>query len=275
MYRNKSYNIQKPRFTIIMPVYNEEENIANSIKSIICQTYKSFELIIIDDGSTDNTPDILSQFSDLPKIKLIRQKNAGTAAARNHGLQLASGQYICFLDGDDKYSPDRLEVINNYLEDNSFVKCLVTNYAIWNGRKLSEPILKEAPGKITRHGLPNALFPSLVFHFDVFDKIGLFDTKFYYIEDVDMWCRLHIHGYHVDFVDHCSYYYNRYGENNKTSQKNSKEISKDVIKIDMKYMLYKKQKLHIRFLFFKWFIGNIKNYILNFVIFQKHKRFNN
>ena len=134
--------MQKPRFSIIMPAYNDEEYIVQAIESVLNQTCQSFELIVIDDGSTDNTPVALSRFREHPKVKTMRQKNGGTAAARNTGLRLASGEYIGFLDSDDFYTPDRLATVNSYLVENQDVQCVATDHTIWNGERFLGPAAK-------------------------------------------------------------------------------------------------------------------------------------
>jgi len=121
-----------------MPVYNDEKYVGKAIESVLQQTYRSFELIIVDDGSTDGTPDVLAKFKNHPKVKIIRQENGGTAVARNTGLRYARGEYIAFLDSDDFYTPDRLEVINRYIEKHrSGINCFATDVAIWNGLVIS------------------------------------------------------------------------------------------------------------------------------------------
>ena len=92
------------KFSIIIPAYNAEKYIMNALESIKNQIYKNLELIIVDDGSTDNTSSIINKFIDENKtmdIKTVRIENSGPAHARNIGLELASGAYFCFLDSDD------------------------------------------------------------------------------------------------------------------------------------------------------------------------------
>lgn len=95
------------KFSIIMPAYNEENKISNAIKSILNQTYKNFELIIINDGSTDNTLKIINQYKG-KNIKVINQKNLGVSAARNAGIKESQGNYILFIDADDYIDNDLL-----------------------------------------------------------------------------------------------------------------------------------------------------------------------
>lgn len=94
-------------FTIIIAVYNGEKTIKKAIQSIIDQTYAAYEIIIVDDGSTDNTKNIITPFSD--KVHYIYQQNSGVAAARNKAVAAAQGEWLCFLDADDWYYPNRLQ----------------------------------------------------------------------------------------------------------------------------------------------------------------------
>ena len=91
-----------PALSVIVPVYNAEAYLKTCIESILNQSWKDLELLLIDDGSTDSSPQICDQFARYDqRVHVIRQTNAGAAAARNHGLDLASGSYITFVDSDD------------------------------------------------------------------------------------------------------------------------------------------------------------------------------
>lgn len=95
-------------FSIITPTFNRAHMLPTAIKSVLSQTYSNWELIIIDDGSTDNTSKVVKGYTD-DRIKYIYQENAERSAARNKGISLASGKYICFLDSDDFYLPHHLD----------------------------------------------------------------------------------------------------------------------------------------------------------------------
>jgi glycosyltransferase involved in cell wall biosynthesis len=103
--------------SIIMPAYNAVDTIMRAIKSVINQSYDKWELIIVDDGSKDATSDAVNAFDDM-RIKCVRQKNAGPAAARNRGLELATGEYIAFIDADDMIHRNYLERLVEMLEEN-------------------------------------------------------------------------------------------------------------------------------------------------------------
>lgn len=104
-----------PTVSIITPVYNGERFIRESLDSALAQTYLDWELIAVDDGSTDSTPEILREYTD-PRVRIIRQANQGEATARNTGLAQATGKYVAFLDADDLYLPNALADMVEYLE---------------------------------------------------------------------------------------------------------------------------------------------------------------
>ncbi len=93
--------------SVIIPLYNKELSVGRAIASVLAQHYSSFELLVIDDGSTDESYERAAEFTD-PRVRLIRQSNQGVAAARNQGMSQARGKYLCFLDADDQYLPEFL-----------------------------------------------------------------------------------------------------------------------------------------------------------------------
>ena len=100
----------KEKVSIILPVYNREDTIRNTIDSVIQQTYKNFELIIIDDGSNDDSQKICSEYVQKDdRIKLIKKENGGPSQARNVGLEMANGKYLMFIDSDDEYKTNMIE----------------------------------------------------------------------------------------------------------------------------------------------------------------------
>lgn len=103
-------------FSVILPVYNGERYIDDAVESALKQRERDWELIIINDGSTDGTGRALEKYKSLPRIKIIAQKNLGVSAARNRGIAASSGDYIAFLDADDVWSEDHLEVMRDMIK---------------------------------------------------------------------------------------------------------------------------------------------------------------
>lgn len=107
-------------FTIIMPAYNAERDIVKAIDSVLNQTYKKFQLIVVDDGSTDSTPNIIDNYADNYGIIALHQSNQGIAAAYKTAFSYMKGDYVTFLDSDDYFESNTLETINQALQSNSF-----------------------------------------------------------------------------------------------------------------------------------------------------------
>lgn len=98
-------------FSIIVPVYNAEKYIARCIESILVQSFKNYELILVNDGSKDRTKEILNRYQDNPNCIVIYQENSGVSVARNRGIELAKGKYICFVDADDYVADNYFETL--------------------------------------------------------------------------------------------------------------------------------------------------------------------
>ena len=126
----------KPLVTVIIPVYNNAEYIQHTLESVYDQTYKNHEIIVIDDGSSDESPKILAEQGR--RIKLLTQKNEGAAVARNRGLERASGEFIAFLDGDDLWVEDNLERKIRILQHQPSVVGVFSNFSIFGDNILHE-----------------------------------------------------------------------------------------------------------------------------------------
>lgn len=127
----------EPFFSIIIPTYNRAHTIRKPIDSIINQSFGDWELIIVDDGSTDNTKSVVDSYTDT-RIKYGWQENQERSAARNHGIKLANGEWICFQDSDDEYLPDHLEVLYNGICRFPEYKVLRTGMYIYINGKLAK-----------------------------------------------------------------------------------------------------------------------------------------
>lgn len=108
----------RPRYSIIIPTYNRASSIEQTLTSCFEQTYQNLEVVTVDDGSSDDTLDVLGRITD-PRLVIVRQENAGPAAARNHGMRIARGEYIAFLDSDDIWLPDFLKQCESALSQES------------------------------------------------------------------------------------------------------------------------------------------------------------
>lgn len=122
-----------PRVSVIIPVFNKAKWIEETLMSVVCQSYKDWECIIIDDGSTDNSLDVVYNFTNKhPGVwKIITQSNRGQCVARNRGIEESSGEYIAFLDGDDCWSENKLEVQVSMLSENKNASLVICPYLIY------------------------------------------------------------------------------------------------------------------------------------------------
>ena len=185
-----------PKVSVVMSVYNEERHVEEAIRSILDQTFKDFEFIVVDDGSTDKTPQILRSFSD-PRLKIIRQRNMGLTKALNRGISLAEGEYIARMDADDVSLPERLERQVKFLDENPEVGIVGTAYYEIDaeGRILGRerfPTRDEDLRKVLIRYNP-FFHASVMIRRTVFEKVGLYDESFPYAQDYELWFRVARH----------------------------------------------------------------------------------
>lgn len=114
-------------FSVIIPLYNKADTIERAVRSVLAQTFPQFELIIVDDGSTDGGAEVVRSISD-PRIRLIRKENGGVSSARNAGIEASKFEYVTFLDADDEYLPDCLETYRVLIEKYPAVGCWAAGY---------------------------------------------------------------------------------------------------------------------------------------------------
>lgn len=130
-----------PKFSVIIPLYNKELYIKNTINCVLTQTITDLELIVVDDGSTDNSQTVVKDIKD-SRIKLIQQSNAGVSAARNHGIREAVGEYICFLDADDFWTKDFLEIAESLFVKFPEAGMVCPSYQVAYRDKIVHPVWK-------------------------------------------------------------------------------------------------------------------------------------
>ncbi len=196
----------KPTVSIVIPTYNRRKLIGRSIKSVLDQTYRDFELIIVDDASTDNTEEIVSSFND-ERIRYVRhEENKGEAAARNTGVKAARGDYIAYQDSDDEWFPEKLARQIELLEDASpGVGVIYT--AFWktgNHGRTYIPFswVSQKDGDIHKELLKGNFIgsPVVLIKKECFSNVGLFDERLRNLVDWDMWLRISKR-YHFRCVD--------------------------------------------------------------------------
>lgn len=181
-----------PFFSVIIPTFNRASLISKAIQSVIDQTYTNWELIIIDDGSNDNTNQVVEKFND-SRIKYNYQHNQERSVARNNGIKFSSGRYICFLDSDDYYVQNRLQMLYDELFVRHFpIEFFYTPVLIQKNGTLQKPAVRESIGSLI--GLDKIIMSTI--HSQqvcaaktIFDEFK-FDPRFHISEDVELWLRI-------------------------------------------------------------------------------------
>ena len=170
-----------PLVTSIIPAFNREKYIAEAIESVLNQTYRNIEIIVIDDGSTDNTPRILSSYNG--KIKYFLQPNSGASAARNSGISKASGDFISFLDSDDLWEKNKISLQMECFENNPGIDICLCNTKIFSEKKITDFDQKYIIA--TPYHLCSILIKK-----DVLKRVGYFKTNLKSGEDTDFFLRI-------------------------------------------------------------------------------------
>jgi glycosyltransferase involved in cell wall biosynthesis len=182
------------KVSVLMPVYNGEKYIREAIDSILGQTFKDFEFLIIDDGSTDKTREILENYDD-SRIKLINnKKNIGLTKSLNKGLKLARGEYIARQDSDDVSMPKRLEKEVSFLNHNKNTALVGTYYYMINERdkilKIIKPPTKSEEIKIGLLKGNQFGHGSVMFRVECIKEVGYYREELGSVEDYDLWLRV-------------------------------------------------------------------------------------
>ena len=202
----------QPRFSVIVPLYNKAPYVRKALESILTQSYKDFECIVVDDGSTDGSLDIVRSL-DIGdrRLKIISQKNAGVAAARNRGVKESKGEYVCFLDADDWWEPTFLEEMDKLIREYPEAGLYATNYVYYKPGK-THVALKLNRGYMNYpeayvHGEMPVTSITTCMSRKVFDEMGGFPIGIKLGEDFLLWAKTALH-YKVAFCEKPLAYYN-------------------------------------------------------------------
>lgn len=206
-----------PEVSVIIPTYNRGAYVAQAIESVLAQKYKDYEIIVVDDGSTDDTGERVIKYGD--RVRYIHQENRGPSAARNTGILHAKGKYIAFCDSDDRFLPGKLEKQMEYIRSHPKCRFLYTWYYNVNDRgkitKLRKPLRCRSREQL-QYCLLTRKFTirtsTVLVHKSCFRKAGLFNEKYWYSQDWDMWLRLAAY-YRGDCLEEPLAEYRLHGDN--------------------------------------------------------------
>lgn len=193
-----------PCVSVIVPTYNRASVLKRAVESVLSQSFCDWELIVVDDGSTDNTQDLLKSYVNHSKVRFFKTKNKGVSAARNLGVRQALGSWIAFLDSDDQWLPEKLEKQVNYSKKHRDIS-IVHGDEVWIRQGVRVNPMKKhqkSGGDIFAQALKLCcISPSAVFiKKNLFDKVGGFKENFPVCEDYDLWLRITGH-YPVGYID--------------------------------------------------------------------------
>jgi glycosyltransferase involved in cell wall biosynthesis len=178
--------------SVVIPTYNRAAIVAEAVESVLAQDGVDFELIVVDDGSTDDTPSRLERFSS--RVHYHRQTRSGVSASRNRGVALSRAPLIAFLDSDDLWLPGKLQVQRTFMDrDPEAMICQTEEIWVRNGRRVNPKTRHRKPsGDIFRRSLELCLVsPSAVMiRRELFDRVGHFDESLPMAEDYDLWLRV-------------------------------------------------------------------------------------
>tara|TARA_B100001059_G_C17831577_1_gene585021 strand:+ start:1811 stop:2677 length:867 start_codon:yes stop_codon:yes gene_type:complete len=181
------------KVSILLPVYNDEEFISKSVSSVLKSTYKNFELIIINDGSTDKSPEIINDFKD-PRLKLYDKQNSGLIESLNYGLTKCNSEIIMRMDGDDEISENKIEIqLKSFLNSDSVLHGTGAKIIDNSSRVLQEISVNEDHKDIInnlRTLNTSMIHPSIMFYKDIILKSGGYDSKFEVAEDYELYYRI-------------------------------------------------------------------------------------
>lgn len=249
--------------SVVIPLYNKEKSITTTLESVFAQSYTDYEIIVVDDGSTDNGATVVENIitkclmSNVKcQIRLISKPNGGVCSARNMGIEEARGEYIALLDADDQWDKDYLSEQVRLIHDFPNAALSGINYTeLYKGRlvrQLATGLPEGYRGYVENYfQMPNRVSDlfcssSVVIRKDVFEEVGLFDERMKYSEDIDMWYRI-IANFKVAFFDRNMVSY-LYDAENRAMNRNRQLRDWLPFYVDK----YKDSKFKHNKIFYKW-----------------------
>ena len=193
-----------PLVSVIIPTHNSAQYLCEALDSVLTQTFKDYEVLVVDDGSQDQTKDLLDQY--YPMVRYTFQPHSGPARARNNGIQQATGEFIAFLDADDIWLPTKLERQVAHLQQNPDTACVFTEHGLFD----SKGVFRHSVGKRTllmKGDLIRNIFrhdgvatPTVMVRKTVLADVGYFDEELITAEDENLWMRIAMR-HRIDLID--------------------------------------------------------------------------
>lgn len=176
---------KRPLVSAIIPVYNCELYLAEAIESVLAQTYRPIEIIMVDDGSTDGTADVAKRYATV--VRYVRQPNSGAPAARNRGAELAQGDFLSFLDADDTWVEDKLERQMACFDGDQELDVVCGHVQHFISPDVQEEL--EAKVRCPERPMPGPGLVTMLVHREAFQRVGPLDTRLRIGESLNWWAR--------------------------------------------------------------------------------------
>ena len=215
-----------PKVSIIVPVYKTKDTIKECVDSLLCQTLKDIEIVLVDDGSPDESGSICDEFCSDKRVKVIHKENGGLSSARNAGLKVATGDYIGFVDSDDYVHPEMFEKLyNRVIRDKSDI-CVCSHYTVDNAGDIHEHYFRNIPEILDKDKILNYLILPLIgadkernesdiegfvwrnlYHRGLIKEYEFKSEREYFAEDIVSDLELYINCKQISILNECLYYY--------------------------------------------------------------------
>ncbi len=210
-----------PLISVVTPTYNRADYLGEAIDSVLAQTYQHFEMLIVDDGSTDATPELMKRYASDSRIRYFQQENQGQSVARNRGIAESTGEYICFLDSDNAWLPEKLESSLAHLAANPgtdvvYGDCITIDE---HGKEISRKNMTRFSGDITAKLLKDNFVSmnTTMTRAEIIKSVGGFNPQDRYAEDYGLWLRVATRARFLYVPEYWAYY--RVMEDQISSQK--------------------------------------------------------
>lgn len=238
-----------PKISVVIPVYGHAEYVLDSLDSVLAQSYDDFEVIVINDGSPDASESVLEPYIRSGKIRYVCQVNKGVAAARNHGLALVSGEFVAFLDDDDLWPVDKLEVQVDQMENCDAVMVGGSSHIFSDDDHADEFSLAGGEFKLLNTidfflGNPFASPGQVMIRKSALDTVGGFNEAIWGVDDLDLWIRLSRIG-EIRKYEHLALYYRVHDSNASLNLEKMAKNTEFVIRQNLS-LLPEEEKLNFK-----------------------------